>query len=84
MNIYIPPWLIEGTNIRRYGISYRPMRIAPTADISGLKEYAMWTDLGSTFNPYNSKTDRLLMSATKETSSTRIYLAGTLKLSAEP
>ena len=84
LNIYIPPWLIEGTNIRRYGISYRPMRIPPTADVSGLKEYATWTDLGSTINPYNSASDRLLMSATTETSSTRVYLAGTLKLSAEP
>lgn len=83
LNIYISPWLIEGANIRRYGISYDPMRIAPTATVSGLKEYATWTDLESTFNPYNSKSDRLLMSATKETSSTKVYAAGTLILSAD-
>lgn len=83
IDVYVAPWLLETTTLRRYYVGYEPMRTTPTVDVSGLKEYATWTDLASTMNPYNIKNNRVLISATAETTSTRIYMGGSIALSAD-
>ena len=83
IDVNVTPWLYESTTLRRYYVGYEPMRTAPTVDVSGLKEYAIWTDLGSALNPYNIKNNRVLLSATSETTSTRLYIGGSIALSAD-
>ena len=83
IDVNVAPWMSESTTLRRYYVGYEPMRTVPTADVSGLKEYATWTDLASTMNPYNIKNNRVLISATAETTSTRIYMGGSIALSAD-
>lgn len=83
IDVNVAPWLFETTTIRRYYVGYEPMRTAPTVDVSGLKEYATWTDLASTMNPYNIKNNRVLLSATAETTSTKLYIGGSIALSAD-
>ena len=83
IDVYVTPWLLERTDLRRYYVGYEPMRTKPTVDVSGLKEYATWTDLVSTLNPYNIKNNRVLISATAETTSTKIYMGGSIALSAD-
>lgn len=83
IDINVAPWLLETTTLRRYYVGYEPMRTTPTVDVSGLKEYATWTDLASTMNPYNIKNNRVLISANAETTSTRIYMGGSIALSAD-
>ena len=83
IDVNVAPWLFEGTTIRRYYVGYEPMRTAPTVDVSGLKEYGTWTDLGSALNPYNIKNNRVLLNATSETTSTRLYIGGSIALSAD-
>ena len=83
IDVNVAPWMSESTTLRRYYVGYEPMRTTPTVDVSGLKEYATWTDLVSTLNPYNIKNNRVLISATAETTSTRIYMGGSIALSAD-
>lgn len=83
IDVYVAPWLQEGTNIRRYYVGYEPMRTAPTVDVSGLKEYSIWTDMKSTINPYNIKNNRVLLNATAETTSTSFYIGGSIALSSD-
>lgn len=84
IDVNVAPWLLETTTLRRYYVGYEPMRTVPTADVSGLKEYGIWTDLGSVLNPYNIKNNRCLLSATSsETTSTRLYIGGSIALSAD-
>lgn len=83
IDVNVAPWLSESTTLRRYYVGYEPMRTAPTVDVSGLKEYAVWADLGSALNPYNIKNNRVLLSATSETTSTRLYIGGSIALSAD-
>ena len=83
IDVNVAPWLFEGTTIRRYYVGYEPMRTVPTVDVSGLKEYGIWTDLGSAIDPYNIKNNRVLLNATSETTSTRLYIGGSIALSAD-
>ena len=84
IDVNVTPWLLESTTTRRYYVGYEPMRTAPTVDVSGLKEYSIWTALESTINPYNIKNNRVLLSANAETTSTRLYIGGRIALCAEP
>lgn len=83
IDVYVAPWLLESTTMRRYYVGYEPMRTAPTVDVSGLKEYSIWTALESAINPYNIKNNRVLLSANAETTSTRLYIGGSIALSAD-
>ena len=83
IDVNVAPWLLESTTMRRYYVGYEPMRTAPTVDVSGLKEYSIWTALESAINPYNIKNNRVLLSANAETKSTRLYIGGSIALSAD-
>lgn len=83
IDVNVAPWLLESTTMRRYYVGYEPMRTAPTVDVSGLKEYSIWTALESAINPYNIKNNRVLLSANAETTSTRLYIGGSIALSAD-
>lgn len=83
IDVNVAPWLFEGKTLRRYYVGYEPMRTAPTVDVSGLKEYRIWTALESTINPYNIKNNRVLLSASAETTSTSLYIGGSIALCAD-
>ena len=76
------PWLYEGTTIRRYAIAYPEMRAVPRRALQ-LTEKRVWTDVASTFSPYNITAQHMCITATGEVpTAADCYLMGKVILDA--
>ena len=83
--ITLVPWVYEGTSKRHYRLNFdTPMRVAPTVDVSQLKENQLWSYLSSSFNAYRTDMHGIVFATISDiVSQSNCYVDGKLSISAD-